>query len=313
MKIASLVFLIACCSRSALTQETGVGLREMPVHNLPAQKIGPNDLLSVSVHDAPEMTRTFRVDSDGTISLPLLRKPVVAAGLMPAELEKQIAAALISNELLVEPIVKVSVAEYYSRPVSVAGAVKTPVTFQAHGNVTLLEAITRAGGLTEVAAGEVLVTIPGEPLPIRVPVRRLIDAADPAANLKLAGGEEVRVPEAARIFVAGNVRKPGAVIVRDHDKLTVLKMVALAEGLAPFAAKQAYVYRAGGEGTQKTEITVELEKILKRQTPDVALEPNDLLYVPDNSRRRAGMTVLDRIVLFGSTAGATALIWRGAR
>ena len=52
---------------------------------------------------------------------------------------------------------------------------------------------------------------------------------------------------------------------------------------------------------------------MKRQTPDVALQAHDVLYVPDNTRRRAGMTVLERITLFGSTAGATALIWRGGR
>ena len=154
---------------------------------------------------------------------------------------------------------------------------------------------------------------PGEPLPLRISVRRLIDAADPAVNFKLEGGEDVRVPEAVRVYVAGNVRKPGAVPVRDGDQLTVLKLIAMAEGLAPFASKQAFIYRTLGEAGAKSEITVELDKLMKRQTPDVALQAHDVLYVPDNTRRRAGMTVLERITLFGSTAGATALIWRGGR
>jgi len=286
---------------------------EAPVHNLPVQKLGPNDLLLLTVTDAPELTRTFRVDAEGLLQLPLLKEPVQASGTLPADLERTIADRLKQADLLVDPVVKVTVAEYHSRPISVAGAVRKPVTFQAMGGSTLLEAITRAEGLSELAGGEILLTRAAEPIPIRISVRRLIDAADPEVNLKLTGGEEIRVPEAVRVYVAGNVRKPGAVPVRDGDQLTVLKLIAMAEGLAPYASKQAFIYRTLGETGAKSEITVELEKLMKRQTPDVALMPHDVLYVPDNTRRRAGMTVLERITLFGSTAGATALIWRGGR
>ncbi len=298
MRVASLLFVLA----------TGLAAQEKPP-NLPVQKIGVNDLLGLSVYDAPELTRTVRVDADGAIRLPHLRNPVKAEGLFPPELERSIAKALKDDQIIVEPMVKVTIAEYYSRPISVMGAVKKPVTFQAMGQVTLLEALARAEGLSELAAMEILVTIPGQPLR-RIPVRGLIDAADPELNLKLSGGEEVRVPEAAKIFVAGNVKKPGAFPVRDGGEPSVLKMVAMAEGLTPFALKQAYIYRKDADGPNKREITVELDKIMRRKTPDVPLLPNDVLYIPDNTRRRLSMTVVDRIVLFGSTAGATALVWR---
>ena len=285
---------------------------EAPVQNLPAQKIGANDLLLITVSDSPELTRTFRVDPTGSLDLPLINRSIRAAGFMPAELERAIGKLLKDADLLVDPIVRVTVAEYHSRPISVAGAVRKPLTFQAIGGVTLLEAITRAEGLSDAAGGEILVSRPGETTPItRIAVRRLMDSADPALNLKLEGGEEIRVPEAVRVYVAGNVRKPGAVTVREGDELTVLKLLAIAEGLTPYASKLAYVYRTLGEAGAKSEITVELDKIMKRLTPDVALLPHDVLYVPDNTRRRTSMTVLDRITLFGSTAGATALIWRG--
>ena len=84
----------------------------------------------------------------------------------------------------------------------------------------------------------------------RVPVRGLIDAADPEANLKLVGGEEIRVPEAGKVFVVGNVKKPGAFSVEDGGETSVLKMLALAEGLAAYAGKQAYIYRREASGTQ---------------------------------------------------------------
>src|SRR5438034_1383963 len=267
--------------------------------NLPAQKIGPNDLIAVSVYDAPELTRTIRVDDDGGIRLPLLKSSIPADGLLPRELEEAIAEALKSAELMVDPVVKVTIVEYYSRPISVAGAVRKPVTFQATGNVTLLEAVARAEGLSAEAGLEILVSRPGE-LVRRIPVKALIDSADPDMNLRLLGGEEIRVPEASKIYVVGNVRKPGAFPVRDSADTSVLKVLALAEGLTQFSAKQGYIYRRKPDGASKKEIEIEIEQIMKRKSPDVPLEANDILYIPDNSGRRTALSVLETIGMFGS-------------
>jgi polysaccharide export outer membrane protein len=286
--------------------------------NLPAQKIGPRDLVLLQVYGSPELTRTLRIDSDGMVRLPMLKKRIKAEGLMPNELETAVAMALEEEGLIVEPFVTITVAEYASRPISVAGAVKNPLTFQASAPVTLLEAITRAGGLTPVAGSEILIskTQPGsggEPTSLiqRVSVKGLIDAADPEANLRLTGGEEVRVPEAGKVFVVGNVKKPGAFAVEDGAETSVLKMLALAEGLAPYSGKQAFIYRREATGS-KNEIVIELGKIMERKAPDATLLANDILYVPDNRSRKLGLAVLERVLAFGSTAGATALIY-GAR
>src|SRR5437764_9555718 len=85
--------------------------------NLPAQKLGVDDLIAVSVYDAPELTRTVRVEADGTIHLPLLKSGIDAAGLLPRVLEDGIAEALKNEQILVDPIVKVTVVEYHSRPI----------------------------------------------------------------------------------------------------------------------------------------------------------------------------------------------------
>jgi polysaccharide export outer membrane protein len=181
--------------------------------------------------------------------------------------------------------------------------------------VTLLEAITRAGGLSQETGPEILIskTQPGPDgeqtsLIQRVPVKALIDSADPEANIKLTGGEEVRVPEAGKVFVVGNVKKPGAFAVQDGAESSVMRMLAVAEGLAPFAGKQAYIYRREGNGS-KNEIPIELSKIMDRKAADVPLLPNDVLYVPDSRSKRIGIATLEKILLFATTAGATALIY----
>lgn len=290
---------------------------EVASANLPAQRIGPNDLIAVSVYDVPELTRTVRVGADGFIRLPMLKQRVKAEGLMPAELETAIASELVAEQLIVDPFVTVTIAEYNSRPISVAGAVRQPITFQAAGPVTLLEAITRAGGLAPEAGPEILVSRAQSgadgsvtSLVQRILVKGLIDAADPTLNISLIGGEEIRVPEVGRVYVIGNVKKPGAFTVQDGVESTVLKMLALSEGLMPYASKEAYIYRREANGS-KDEIRVPLNQIMQRKAPDATLLANDILYVPDNKGRRLTLGVLEKAVVFGAGA-STALIYAGA-
>jgi polysaccharide export outer membrane protein len=286
-------------------------MEEVGKENLPSQQLGIDDLVAVSVYDAPELTRTVRVESDGAIHLPLLHNGVKAAGLLPRDLEAAVAGELTAEQIYVDPVVKVTVVEYHSRPVAVMGAVKLPVTFQAVGVVTLLDALAKAGGLNDLAGSEILVTradANGNAAAEHVPVKRLINDADPSVNFVLHGGEEIRVPEAGKIFVVGNVKKPGAFLVRDGSENSVMKLVALAEGLAPFHFRTAYVYRPDATGTRQ-EIPVNLDKILDRKAPDVPLQVNDLLYIPDNKGKRLTATVIDKLAGFGSSTASGLIVW----
>jgi polysaccharide export outer membrane protein len=312
--------LILLISAFAGAQTRPALMNDPSATNLPAQRIGPNDLLAVSVYDAPELTRTVRVGADGAVRIPMLRERIAVESMMPGEVETAIAEALKREQLIVDPFVTVTVAEYHSRPISVMGSVKKPTTFQAVGPMTLLEALARAEGLTLDAGPEVLVSRSqpgpqGAPIHLvkRIPVKALIDAADPEMNLKLVGGEEIRVPEAGRVFVVGNVKKPGSFVVRDDSETTVLKALAMSEGLMQFASQQAYIYRReGSAGGAKNEIPIELKKIMERKSPDVPLQANDILYVPDRQGRRIGMAALEKIIMFGGGA-ATAAIYAGVR
>ncbi len=280
---------------------------------LPAQNIGPDDLISITVFDCPELTRTFRVSSDGTLALPILGR-IPAAGLMPVQLEDALARQLKSTQTMVDPVVNVSVAEYRSKPVSVVGAVRTPLTFQAMSDSTLLDAIAKAGGLAPEAGPEILLTRKTarpdgvvETAVQRIPVRGLIDSADPAVNVRLHGGEEVRVPEVGKIFVAGNVKLPGAFPMQDNSDTTLLKALALSQGTLPYSAKLAYIYRRDKVTSARTEIPVELSRIMARKSPDIPVFPDDILYIPENHGKKLTMGALDRIAGTGQTvAGALA-------
>ena len=142
----------------------------------------------------------------------------------------------------------------------------------------------------------------------------LIQAADPVWNVPLEGGEEVRVPPVGKIFVVGNVKKPGAFRADDGTGMSLLKALALAEGLSPFAQKLAYIYRRGATGSDgqnkeaPKEVVVTLQKIMDRKASDVALAPNDILYIPDNRTRRLAMTALERALGFASNTASGAVV-----
>jgi polysaccharide export outer membrane protein len=283
--------------------------------NLPVQRVGPDDLLGISVYDSPELTRTVRVSTEGTIRLPMVKEKIKAAGMLPVDLENEISRVLKEEELLVDPVVTVSVVEYRSRPIKIVGSVKKPLTFQAVGPTNLLDAISRAEGLSEDAGPEILVSrqqpdAEGRAVTLtqRISVKSLMDATDSDLNLTLQGGEEIRIPEAGRIFVLGSVKKPGSFPVKDSTETSVFRIMALAEGLLPFSSKTAYIYRREGASGSKNEIPIDLDKIMQRKSPDVALLANDILYVPDRTGRRQMMTALERTVPLGA-AVASGLIF----
>jgi polysaccharide export outer membrane protein len=282
----------------------------------PGQRVGPGDLLALSVADCPELTRNFRVGADGTLQLPLLRERIKVTGKEPGEIEMDIAGALRSNQVLVQPVVSAYVVEYRSVPVSVLGAVRHPITFQAVGNTTLMDALTKADGLAADAGPEILVSKArdndgkiGQTLVQRIPVRGLIDGADPSLNLPLYGGEEIRVPPAGRVYVLGNIKKSGAFPIQDDDDATVLKAIAISEGLLPFANKEAYIYRREAGKGQRNEIPIQLGKIIDRKSPDVHLQADDILYIPDSKGRKLTAQTLDRIASFGASTAAGVLIY----
>ena len=283
--------------------------------NLPVERIGRADLVGITVYDSPELTRTVRVDYNGEIRLPMLHKHIMAAGLYPEDLENAIKAALIEEQVLVDPIVSVSVVEYRSRPINVVGAVKNPGTFQAVGETTLLDVITQAGGLADNAGAEILVsqqqlTSDGKSTTLlqRIPVHSLFDTEDPTLNLKLHGGEEIRVPEAGRFYVVGDVKTSGVFSIKDGSESSVLKALAQTQGLDRFPQETAYIYRTEGGNGGKSEIPIKLKKIMNRKSPDVPLMANDILYIPEANGRSAAVHTLAVAGAIGVTLG-TALLY----
>lgn len=122
--------------------------------NLPApiekSTVGPGDVFLMDVVGEKELPREYMVASDGSVDLPYLHT-VQVAGLEPQEIARLVRKLLIEKQILSDPSVVVQVKEYNSRRVTILGQVSKPGTFPYTPGLTLIQALSQAGGLTGIA------------------------------------------------------------------------------------------------------------------------------------------------------------------
>jgi polysaccharide export outer membrane protein len=309
-----------------------------PVANSTAEdyRIGPQDLLEISVFEAPDLNRTVRVSASGEISLPLLGA-VEAAGATPKALEF-VLQELLRRSYMKDPHVSVFVKEMQSHPVSVFGAVKKPGVFQIDGPKSLVEILSMAEGLAEDAGDTVIVVrgagLPGaaqsatdgSPAESRAPqsapagssptaekksdentvetnLKNLLESGDPRYNVVVYPGDVVKVARAGVVYVEGEVRKPGGFILKTNENISVLQAVALAEGLTRTAAKNRVRIMRTDEATGvRTEIPINLDKILAGGLNDPILRAKDIVFVPNSAGKSAFYSTTQAAVSIGSAA-----------
>jgi polysaccharide export outer membrane protein len=134
---------------------TGCGGSSDNVHvNLPPptekSTVGPGDVFIMEVVGEKELPREYQVASDGSVDLPYLHT-VQVAGLEPQEIARLIRKLFIERQILNDPSVVVQVKEYNSRRVTIMGQVAKPGTFPYTTGLTLIQALSQAGGLTGIA------------------------------------------------------------------------------------------------------------------------------------------------------------------
>jgi len=160
-------------------------------------KIQAGDLLEIAVFQEKDMDRAVRVSGNGTITFPLAGNLKLADLTVP-EAESFLAEKLA--EFLVKPQVTVLIKEYGNKQIYVLGEVKKPGSIQlpAERRLTVLEAITLAGGFTDLAAPDrtkVLRNASGQNLNIPVEISRITKQGDKSADIFLEPNDTVYVPQ----------------------------------------------------------------------------------------------------------------------
>lgn len=240
--------------------------------------VGAQDVLKVSVFDEPQLSGTFRVDSDGTFTYPFIGR-LRAVGQTLRSIETEL-ARLLADGYVRRPQVTIEVDQYRSRTVFIVGEVRSPGKYPLAGDMTLIEALALAGSTTTTAGSEVLILRPAEEgadaeaQPGETPESRTtrVSLADLQSgrlgnDLLLQEGDTIFVPKAERFYITGHVRSPGAYT---HERgMTVLQALALAGGLSDRGSNRGIKIVRVVDG-KRTEMGVDLD--------DVVL-PNDTIRV----------------------------------
>lgn len=204
--------------------------------------VGPQDVLTITVWDQTDLSGKFNIDADGTFTFPLIGR-VKAGGLTLRGVESELKRRL-ADGYFKHPQVTVAVEQYRSQRIFIVGEVRTPGTYPLNGDMSLIEALARAGSTLPTASGEALIVHPAEGRDASGPV--LPTAADAAAvvkvdvkqlqsgalsqNVTLTDGDTVFVPRAESVYVFGHVKNPGAYPLQQRDT-TVLQALSLAGGV----------------------------------------------------------------------------------
>lgn len=126
---------------------------------------------------------------------------------------------------------------------------------------------------------------------LAINLRHLLNSQDPGLNVPIYAGDIVKVTRAGIVYVVGAVKKPGGFTVKGNEQMSLLKAIALAEGLSSTSSKgHTRIIRTDEGSGKRSEIPVELGKILDGKAPDMNLQAADIVFVPNST----GKTVLFR-------------------
>jgi polysaccharide export outer membrane protein len=270
--------------------------------------IAKDDVLDVMVEGVGELSREYRVGMDGMITLPMLTRPVMAAGLTIEQLSKAIAKELVDAGLLTDPQVIISMKSSPWNTVVLSGAAKKPGLYPVYGHMTMLELLTLAEGLTDDAGNTATVTrgqnAPDgpelttsqavddangtSPRTVKVQVWKLWHDGDATLDVDLYPGDRVLVKRAGIVYIVGAVSRPGGYVLNDEEPMTLLTAIAVSLGFLPTAktSKTMLIRKNPSVPGGREQFQVDLKKVLTLHAPDQQLFANDILYVPDSSGKR---------------------------
>ncbi len=260
-------------------------------------RLGPDDLLDIVVLGVPELNRQVRIDSKGSITLPLVGG-VSVGGLTVSEASR-VVAERYEESYLKDPQVSVLIEEYRSQRITVLGAVNEPEVYAVQRQMTLLGSLAMAGGVTEKASNTVYVTDwVTDPDTQERKRRSLVVSLDELVSKQgqdsdLILGEEavINVPSAGVAYVEGAVKAPGAYDLRGNT--TVLKALAMAGGLLYEAEESGLnLLRQQDDGTYKPR-QFDLDSLRENPTNDIELEDGDIVVVESNAFKAGVWRLID--------------------
>ncbi len=237
-------------------------------------QIGPGDVLKITIYDHPDLMTVARVDNEGYVLFPLAGR--VRVGDLTTSNAAQAIAVKLGADYIVNPQVSVFVEEFRSKKVFIIGEVVRPGLYELSGPTTLLELVSKAGGLTRGAGRSATIRrtvangAAGEKN-VDVNIADLLQPGSETVDVPLMDGDSVTIAKAAVIYVTGQVNRPSAFTVEPDT--TVIKAITMAGGFTALAAqgKIKIIRKISG-----------VEQVLEKVPLHEKLMPEDVMVIPES-------------------------------
>lgn len=236
-------------------------------------RVGPQDVLNITIFGEPQLSGKFRVDTDGTFTFQYLGR-VKADDLTVSEIEANLRKGLADGYIR-NPQVSVEVDQYHSQNVYVMGEVRAPNKYSLPGNSTLIDVLTLAGSVTPTAGHWVLInharigtavsgpTVSNDAASADLRINLNDIQSGKAQNIKIEDGDTIWVPKAQIIYVTGQVRTPGGFPY--DETMTVFDAISL----------------AGGVTEKGSNTRISIRRLIGGQMKEIDVKPTDTLKPGD--------------------------------
>lgn len=269
--------------------------------------VGVGDLINIRIAEEEDASGRYQVNESGDVQIPLLGKPVHAAGLTTFDFSNHLAQELKQQQILKEPYVTVFIERGMTQNVTVVGPVARPGIYPIERPTKLLDILSMSGGLTPSAGQTITITHPAidqNSIPVgdsngaavsKVDVATLMSSENREVNIFVRAGDQITVAGASIVYVVGAVTRPGAFSVQDaKNGLSVLRAIAMVEGTLPTASLgKTIIVRKSTSADGRQEIPVNLGKIMKGKAQDPILMADDILFVPHSGFKQGMRKMTD--------------------
>lgn len=304
--------------------------RKVPISDY---TVSPEDLLEIQIMDVPEVSRTYRVSSNGFLTMPLLKEPIAASGVTLDQLSHLIATKFHDAGMLNNAQVTVALKETRFHAVLVSGEVKHPQSYTIYAPTRLMDLLVQAGGLAEDAGNDAIITrgemglradVENSAQPDAVnlsaggssftlDISKLMETGGGKSNVLLYPGDKVTVQRAKLVYLMGAVTRPGGYVLNEsRQQITAIKALALAGDVTNLAKKDKIIIMRrdlSGPPEKRQEIPVNYKAIMKGQMADIRLVPDDILFVPESGMNKALHTTASAALQVATYAGSSLIIY----
>lgn len=241
-------------------------------------ELQPGDQITIDVFGQPPLAPAVRLNADGSVLLPLIGG-IKLGGLTVTEAEIYVEHRLVEAGMYRDPQVTIVLTEGQNQAAAVVGEVHSVVP--VIGSRRLLDVLAFAGGLPATASHVITISRPGVAQPIVVDL-----GTDPLrsnlANIPIFPGDTIIVSRIGVVYMVGDFRSPGTIALTQYTPLTLMEATALSGGLM-YQGKYNDVRLIRTVGDHRTVVKLDIQRILHGKDPDPVLQPNDIVFLPDDA------------------------------